>query len=441
MKLFLGIASLATLLHLVLFDQIPLQFDELLMFEVIQRYNFLQLIPFLYTEEIQQPLAYYWTKLFMLIAKSTFVLRLPSLITLFIIPFAFYKLAKLKLLKEDALKATTLLMLFYPVMMFSGSMRPYVPFLLFTIIGLYNFLKPEKNKIHLTVSLLLLFLIHPLGSFISLLLAAGVLFREKNGIRIFTVIAFLLTVLGTAALLFRHEELKFLITGFTGFSDYFTALYNFSFLVSGRWFAALLGIMFAIVIWNRFKRHEIHLNIDRLWIHTTVWSLLLAAFLMLFFGKHLYPRHFIYLLPGLAIVTIQLINAVTRDPKRRNALFALACLTLLHKVFVTEKIHLKPHEIDSYSIAKLSKELSESEDIPLVSCGNCFNYYLKDNKQFCVGRFLPQGFIGNFKKVIYVELDYVKTTCGIQNITGKHKVLSSYPLIGGSVNVIEMESN
>lgn len=421
-------------LHIFLFNQIPLQFDELLMFELISRYRTWNLIPLLYIEETQQPLGYLIAKFFMTISDTTFSMRIPSLIMTMLTPWALYKLARLTLSREDSLKAGVLLILFYPFMMYSGSMRPYVPFVLFTTTAFYQYLKPERNKWTLAAAIAALFFTHPLGSAIALILTGKILLKRKNGVNLILALGFISTLLGTIALLYRHEDLSNLIVPFS-FKTYFKAMYNFSFLISGREYFTFFTTMAAAAGYFKFRKKDLKFKIEPIWIHSYGWSILSALILMLFFGKHLYPRHYMFLLPGLAIITIQLINYVTPKQWLRNTLFAVGALTLVYKSVYKEKLHKIPFEIDSYGMASKSRELAKGH-LPIVSCGNCFTYYLKEESHLCTGSSLPANYFSSTIQAVYIELNYVVDKCGLDKISDKFKVEETFKFKGGKVHRI-----
>jgi hypothetical protein len=158
------------LVHVAAFDLHPLQHDELLQYNIIILRDWMKLVPYLYLHEVQQPLNYFWNKLTLYLTDSTFFLRLPALIFTLLIPFPLYRLARISLNIDDALKSIVLVLLFGPTIVFSSSMRPYLPFIFFSIFAFYQFRKPDRRNLTFILSLLLLFFTHPFGSVLALIL-------------------------------------------------------------------------------------------------------------------------------------------------------------------------------------------------------------------------------------------------------------------------------
>jgi hypothetical protein len=158
------------LVHVAAFDLHPLQHDELLQYNIIILRDWMNLVPYLYLHEVQQPLNYFWNKLTLYLTDSTFFLRLPALIFTLLIPFPLYRLARISLNIDDALKSIVLVLLFGPTIVFSSSMRLYLPFIFFSIFAFYQFRKPDRRNLTFILSLLLLFFTHPFGSVLALIL-------------------------------------------------------------------------------------------------------------------------------------------------------------------------------------------------------------------------------------------------------------------------------
>lgn len=422
----------AVAIHLYIFNNLPMQFDELLMYEVVNRYSLWKLIPYLYVEEIQGPLGYVILKFFMLFGQSTFVMRLPSLLFLFLTPWSIYKLARLTMDKDDALKTCALLMFFLPVFMFSGSMRPYMGYVFFTALTFYQFLNPERKIWALILSLLGLFFIHPLGAIIAYVLSGVILLKKKEGRNLFLGLTAIGVLFATIAVLFRHQSISDLLVKFN-FKTYYRALYNFSFLISGREFFAFVMLLLSFIGFQKIRKKEVSFRVDKIWLHAFGWSILASLFLMIFFGKHVYPRHFMFLLPALAIIIVSLINSVTTKIWLRNVLLVVGVLLLSYKTLVKEQFATKPYEIDSKAIAEKSSQLSEGYS-QIVSCGNCFRYYIKDQNLECTGSHLPHDYFANYSEAVYIELDYVKSLCGLDRITQKYEIVETTNFIGGKVH-------
>lgn len=416
-----------------------MQFDELLMFEVVTRYPIWKLIPYLYVEEIQGPLGYVFLKFAMIFGQTTFAMRLPSILFTLLTPWAFYKLARLSFEKDDALKASALLMFFYPIFMYSGSMRPYLGFIFFTCLAFHQFLRPDQKTWKVVFSLIALCLIHPLGAILSYILAGLLLFKKKEGKIIFSGITVIGCILASLALYFRQQNISDLLVKFT-LLDYYRALYNFSFLISGREFFAFVLFLFIYVGFKKYVKKDCNFKVEKFWFFTFGWSIVASLVLMLFFGKHVYPRHFMFLLPGLALIVMSLINSVTDRLWARNTLLVLGVLLLTYKSIGKEQLASRPFELDSASIAEKSLKLSESY-YPVVACGNCFHFYIKERNHLCTGSHLPKDYFHGFDEAVYIELDYVKPTCGLDKITRKYQIVETGNFIGGKVHKLKFEEN
>jgi hypothetical protein len=440
MRVALSFLVLAIIAHLYLFNSIPLQFDELLMYELISRYHTWELIPYLYVEEIQQPLGYLLGKLFLTLDSSTFIMRLPTLILTLMTPWALYKLARLSLSPEDSLKAGVFLLLFYPFMMYSGSMRPYVSFVFFTILAFYQYSKPYRDSIKLYVSLLALFLIHPLGSVISFIFLGNILLKRKGGINLLLASALVGLLILTIASLYRHEKIGELLINLS-YEQYFRALYNFSFLISGREFFTFVMALVFFVGSLKIAKRKVNLELEKIWLVSFSLSIISALVLMGFFGKHLYPRHYMFLLPGLSIIVLRLINATTERRSIRHLLFIAGCLTLTYKSILKEKLHNVPFEIDSLNMARSAKKMANGS-ITIVSCGNCFSYYLTRKNHLCSGGSIPENYFENANEVIYLELNYVKNKCSLENIKDPFRIQETNVFKGGKIHhLVFQDSN
>lgn len=81
--------------HIFIFDKIPLQFDELLMFDLFPKFSYENLVTLLLSYEVQMPLPYLMSKwIYEFFGESSLFLRLPSLIFTFCLSGLFYLLAR-----------------------------------------------------------------------------------------------------------------------------------------------------------------------------------------------------------------------------------------------------------------------------------------------------------------------------------------------------------
>ena len=238
------------LLHIYVFNKIPLQFDELLMYELISK-SFFSMSNILMTIEIQMPLAYYLIKTMVLFfGDSSFILRLPSLLILFMLPWGFYQLSRHSLNQLDSLKSVSLLMMFHPIFTYSGSMRPYLMLIFFTILvswELGNILKarPETgrwNTVRFSIFTFILLLIHPVGLCVAIFCWGVYLKKNPYGRKMFSSYVRLLILFSLFFIYYRYKDILHIFSTNLNFDFLFTYAKNISFLTSGGAFS--LGIIF-----------------------------------------------------------------------------------------------------------------------------------------------------------------------------------------------------
>jgi hypothetical protein len=153
------------------------------------------------------------------------------------------------------------------------------------------------------------------------------------------------------------------------------------------------------------------------------------------FKNHVSPKHFVYLLPAIAILNIELFNNVTTNPRVRQGLFFVAIIYLAFKSLVLIDIFRKPVDIESSAIASKAIELSASR-LPIISCGNCFYYYIKNYRYKCMGGELNPDYLKNLKEIIYIETYWAKDRCDIQKSGKAIENQSVHYFYGGTVRKI-----
>lgn len=422
-------------LHVLIFNRLPLQYDELVMYNVLKYNETWKLLVHLYTIETQQPLSYIWTKALMIISEESWLLRLPSLLFTLFLPFPAYHLARLYLNKEDSLKACVYLLLFLPVLLFSANFRPYMPFLFFTVMALYQWQRPDRKMRSLITTLFFLFFIHPVGSFLTFIVILWKLIEEKRSKNL-ALISILFISLGFILVLYLRANEIHSILAFSG--SLIRTLLGFSFLLSGREFTGFILLLSFILFFKKMKSKETTFNFSRFWVRLSGTTLGVAVLLSLVFGKHIYPRHFIFLLPGFAILSIQLINNITSIKNIRRILFIFGCGALIYKGLIKDDIINRPFEIDSENISNKSREIAQNST-PIISCGNCFDYYLKIRNYSCVGGWLPNNYFDSYKEVVYIDLDYAQDKCNLGRINRKFEIEESFHFIGANVRKLKFK--
>lgn len=428
--------------HIWIFNKIPLQFDELLMFENIKNLNYSNLLKYLMNVEIQMPLAYFLLKIIReLIGEQSYLLRLPSLLILFLIPWPFYKLSRYSLSRSNSFKAVILLLMFHPVFIFSGSMRPYLMLMFFAILILLelrillgnHFSSTNTQKFRVMLVLICLSVTHPIGfvlalSFLLLVLGQKSFSRKK---RLFFGAAITLFVCSVVS--FRYYSILHIFKSKSDVFSVFEYVKNLSYLTSGGGFSAALILLFLSFIGIQFKKKTLGKEFDKLHLLVFLPPLVGGAILVIVLNKYLYPRHFIFCLPSLAILTIQLINSVVGSAKIKNAVYSLLLAALIHKTFFRESLWSRSYEIDSLAISQKASELAEGK-LRIISCGNCFSYYLKNSNLECIGGHLDNSFLsGMDKDLIFISASFSKESCREKSLRDHFKIISENHFIGGSV--------
>ena len=421
-----------SLIHLFKYDAVPLQFDELLMYELISKNSYGQIILQLFSKEIQQPLMYLVTKwLGDQLGYESSIIRLPSLLLTLYLPLFFYPLARRFLEAEDALKATGLLALFYPVMLFSSSIRPYLPLLAVTILCMRAFVDYPKSRGLFWISVILLFFINPSGSVLAYVLALIISLRNPHDSKISLVVLGLLSLFGLWLFMTRWNDVVYVISGPVTADLVIQHMKRLSFLTSGKEFAFFL--LFLIIMGGKrfgkkFSQQFYRLNL--IWISA---SFLMAVLLYFISNNQLGARHFLVTLPSLAILTMDLIKASTPRKSLQHLFYALAVLLLIYQSIFKEKIHQEPWEIDSSGLAAKAIELSYPTR-RIINCGNCLSFYIKEKRLDCAGGILePEWFMGRNQIFVMIEMDYVQKYCGYHRIEEFYQIEESYPMKGGRV--------
>lgn len=433
-SLFLAWSSvlLAALLHVIKFDKIPFQFDELLMFQLLQRYSYLEMIPHLYLKEIQQPLMYVVVKIFGdLFGYTSFILRLPSLILALALPMVTYLYGRMSLSKVSSLQASAIVLFSYPVMFFSSSMRPYLPLLFFAALTLLS-MKAQKPRTSILLCSLLLFFVSPAGSIVSLCLVGWYLYRlgpgGKKALLFFIplVLALILTYFQT-----RSSDFTYILSrpvGVDGLLHYGKSLF---FLTSGK--EGALAFLIVILL-AAFKTRGFYF-LGKGQVQGLILSVAIGCAIFSFSNNQLGARHLIMLVLPLAMIVARSIEVLSSSVLR-NILFLGLVSVLVLKTFYLEKIHAVPWEIDSESIARKAQELGQGGR-PILNCGNCLTYYITDAELTCFERSVQEEGLRKFKEeIVYVELDYVLEGCGIQRLNHRFDVKEKYDFIGGRVYLL-----
>jgi hypothetical protein len=412
------------------------------MFENIKNLNFSNLLKYLLNVEIQMPLAYFVLKIIReLISEQTYLLRLPSLLILFLIPWPFYKLCRYSLGRSDSFKAVILLLMFHPVFIFSGSMRPYLMLMFFTILILLESRILAAN--HFSASIpqalrVIFFLVclsgtHPIGCALTLSFLLHVLFKKKFSRKNMLFFGVAIALFVGSLVSFRYYSILHIFKSKSDLNSIFEYIKNLSYLTSGGLFSVALILLFIGRIGRQFKNKTLGQEFDKLHLMIFFPPLIGGILLAIVLNKYLYPRHFIFCLPSLAILTIQLINSVFGQAKIKRAIYSLLLVVLIHKTFVRESLWTRPYEIDSLGISQKASELA-GEKLSIISCGNCFSYYLKTSNLKCIGgQFDNSSFSGIEKDLIFISTSFSKESCREKSLRDNFKIISKNHFIGGTV--------
>lgn len=439
-----GLLTLIIFGHLFIFNKIPLQFDELLMYEIISKFNYLNLLDLLMKVEIQMPFSYWMGKtIFSIFGDSSLMMRLPSLVFVLIIPWAFYKLARFTLPSRDALKAVCLLMMFHPVLLFSGSMRPYLLIVLLALLILIEikrfFIEKSldrwslRRRLFFGVWLILISLTHPVGLAFAVLVQGIIIYNIPKYQKHFYVYAALCLLILVIVVFHRQADIIYVSQKKVDFSQLVKYVKNSSYLSSGGAFSFAVLMLISCFNILLIKKRVSFKQIDSFHLIIFFVPILTGAFLSIIPGNYIYPRHLMLCLPSLAFLLIQVINSITKNKIARNIIFLILILILAHKSFIKEKIHSQPYEIDSLKIAQKSMELSKGV-LPIVTCGNCFSYYIKDNNLHCVGRYFTKSlWESNIEEQIFIDTDYSGKFCKERYRGRLFLIDESYRFKGGTV--------
>ena len=430
--------------HLFIFNKIPLQFDELLMYEIISKFNYLNILDLLMKVEIQMPFSYWMGKaIFSIFDDSSFMMRLPSLVFALIIPWSFFKLARFTLTKSDALKAVCLLMMFHPVLQFSGSMRPYLLIVFLTLlisIELKNFFSEGtldswslRRKLFFGVWLILISLTHPVGLAFAVLVQGIIIYNIPKYQKYFYLYSSLWLLILAFVVFQRQADIIYVSQKKVDFSQLVKYIKNSSYLSSGGVFSFAVLMLISCFNILLLKKRVSFKQLDSFHLIIFFVPLLTGAFLSIIPGNYIYPRHLMLCLPSLAFLLIQLINIITKNKTTRNGIFLILILILAYKSFIKEKIYSQAYEIDSLKIAQKSMELSKGV-LPIVTCGNCFSYYIKDSNLHCVGRYFTKSlWEKNIEDQVFIDTDYGGEFCKERYRGRLFLIEESYRFRGGTV--------
>lgn len=424
--------------QLVLYNRTSLQFDELLMFNLIERFDFISLIKFLFMREVQMPLQYILVKLISYLSLESSFLRIPTLVMSLMLPIFMYRTARERFNSSTALIPTILLSLSLPVLVYSHSLRPYTLLLLTSLISLKFFredLHTKKTSNKTIFSYIILFLSHPVGAVLALTLSLTHLFRlqkQKLITLIFLAVAFALL---TSLIVARFEIPSILLSKTFDLEKSKIFLANISFIFSGAPFSLLL---FILILFTAFKAKSLEDLSKSFDLFNLCWLLLpiaLGVLLSPWIGDILHARYFIISTPAIFLLTTDLLSFYSS--KSKTLLTILLGGALLVKAFAIDHIHNTPYEIDSQTISQ--HLIYESQKvIPIINCGNCLSYYIKGKNLRCLGEKYDYHKLTDItSKLLYVEFDFVKETCGIQHIDRRVKILEKWNFPGGNVYLMD----
>ena len=181
-----------------------------------------------------------------------------------------------------------------------------------------------------------------------------------------------------AFIVFRFDHLVYLALNTPTLYEWLKLLITYTYLVSGINYAYYcILLLFVCAVYRIFGKRK--MVFDKFWMRLSLISFVLIIVTSFLFKNHVSPKHFIYLLPAIAILNIELFNNVTTNPWVRQGLFFVAIIYLAFKSLVLIDIFRKPVDIESSAIASKAIELSASR-LPIISCGNCFFYYIKNSR-------------------------------------------------------------
>ncbi len=423
-------------LHVYIFNKIPLQYDELLMYDIISHFPYKLLTELLLTFEIQMPLPYYLAKkLFEMFGDNSGILRLPSLLFTLGLSFFYYKLARLSFNRNNALKALCLMMLAHPLLLFSGSMRPYAMMIFFQVIVLYNFKKDpvpcfDRSPMEIaktSAALLLLALSHPLGVVFSFVFLGHHLFSSREHRKYFYRYMGIFLIALALYVEYRFKGVMLILNSGRNLLSIVDYLRKLSFIFSGGVFSLLILILSGTYLYKKknFK------GLDHDYVQIFFWSAGIGAFLLLFFPEYAYPRHLLLTLPLIPLMIISMLDDAFDKMNIQNVFFGLAMVVLIYKSFIKEDIQHRPYEIDSKGVALKSQELSE-EKLSIINCGNCLSYYIKSNKLQCMNSFNRKGLVAA-EEIVFVDFDYSRAKCKVRFVSDFYDVAESYPFKGATV--------
>lgn len=424
------------ILHVFIYNKIPLQYDELLMYDIISQFPYELLTKLLLSFEIQMPLPYYLSKkLFELFGENPAVLRLPSLVFTMGLSWVYYKLARLSFNRNNALKAVCLMMLAHPVLLFSGSMRPYAMMIFFQVVVLYNFKKDpipcfDRSPVEIfktSCGLLFLALTHPLGALFSLVFLGHYLFSSREHRKYFYRYLLVFVIASALYIEYRFQGVLLVLKSgrnLLGIVDYLKKL---SFIFSGGVFALLILLLSSFYL-SKKKNFS---NLDRNYVLIFFWSAGIGAFLLFFFPEYAYPRHLLLTLPLIPLMVISMLDDAFESKNAQNIIFGLAMVVLIYKSFIKEDIQHLPYEIDSAAIATKARELS-AEKLNIINCGNCLSYYIKSDKLHCMNSFKRKGLVAD-SDIVFVDFDYSRAMCKVRFVSDFYNVSESYRYKGATV--------
>lgn len=423
LKVFLG---LSVFLHLLFYNFQPLSFDELLMYDLWTKIGFGRLFEVLLGLEIQGPVFYLMGKTLHQFSNHSLILRLPSLISFFLLIFFFLKFSKEYLAQKLRLVGAIIISLSHPLFVFSSSMRPYLALVLIAFILLIYWMElylkaPDRKKEILFLALIVLApLIHPQALALFPLLLFPLL-KRKAGLIVFLIMC----CFGAWIIVERWQDLMSLMN----FNfDLKKILYDFSYPLSGLWAALIFSFIllkaFISVFWQKKAASEI-----KLMVIFVSYNLILYGLASLIFPGHLAGRH-------LLIVLVPMVFLVLKNDFQQKSLLTLLVIALIYRSFFDQSITQKSVQFNSSLIAQTALAMAErtpTKEPIIYSCGNCLSYYLPERHQ-CFGSFLPNEDLFKLKEeYIYIEFLDGGRGCHQNNLMPRVQVRESILVPGAKI--------
>lgn len=386
--LFLGVFS-----RIFLLSFFPLNFDELIQYDILSLSKWKEVSLYLRHHERQLPLAYMlYYPIVKIFPHNLLVLRIPGILISLLSLFVFWKCSCLFFKKEKALFSTALFgIAFYPLN-FTHTMRPYPLLILLTLSGLYFLTKilraqfDLKNMGGLFLSVFLMMLTHPYGllqavSFLFVL--AVVLFRR---FKLFKVAPFLsFAFWGVTYLLFLILNVFFLKNSSFYHPNYIPPsilkILGAGVLTTSGHLNALifLGLFlnYHIIKKRKFSVPEVNMGLFFLilpfiagifisWSYFPVFELRYLAHTSIFFS--LLFTHYLY-------------ESCGEFFKTKRFLQSLSLLSIVFFLVFQKNFYSLSNKIDIPGMIKNHPELKTEV---VLNCGNCPSFYFDADRIKCI---------------------------------------------------------